>query len=174
MTGNPNKRFYLYKIYSENCLLYIGHTKEPLKERLHEHFFKESGARTICLECVTRIEYACLSTEADLNIMSVYYINMLKPALNQSDKALDRVTFRLQELVFQEYIDPCIDDWREQIRKISMHDKEKCRLRLQLEKEHHEKLCEIFSAPLLTQEDKQKLYEDWLKNVYEPVRNGLL
>lgn len=174
MTDNTQKQFCLYRIYSDHCLLYIGHTTHPLKEALHEHFFKEPGSRGICLECVTRIEYACFATEADLNIMSAYYINQLKPALNQKDKAMDRVTFRLPDAVFQAYTDSCIDDWREQIGKLNVHDEERCKLRLQLEKEHQSKLCEIFSAPLLTREDKERLYEDWLKNVYEPVRNGLL
>ena len=174
MTDNTQTTFCLYKIYSEHCLLYIGHTKEPLKKALHAHFFKEHGSQGICLECVSRIEYACFATEADLNIMSTYYINQLKPALNQKDKAMDRVTFRLTEAIFQVYEDSCIKDWREKISKLNKHDKERCKLHIQLEKEHQQKMCEIFSAPLLTREDKERLYEDWLKNVYEPVRNGLL
>ena len=33
---------------------------------------------------------------------------------------------------------------------------------------------EIFSLSGLSDEDKKKIYDDWIRNFYEPVRNGLL
>lgn len=168
------KQFILYKIYSENCLLYLGRTKQPLNTRLRGHFFKTPMMREINIEAVTKIEYAVFSTEADMNVMEVYFINKLKPVLNRDDKAKDELTIRLEEPVFQEYHCPHMDKWREQIRAADAADEEKRKLKTQLEKEKWDKHKEIFNCSELSLEEKRERWWTWLETVYEPTRNGLL
>lgn len=174
MNGQEKNTFCLYKIYSENCLLYVGSTKQPLHKTLHEHFFKEHKRKPIHVECVTRIEYALLPTEADLLVVEAFYINKLKPALNRTGKAQDTLNITLPEIKFHEYNCDDLARWKEQIRKIQAQDEEKCRMKFQLEKERLDKFQEIFMIPGLSEADKQKVYDEWLRNFYEPVRNGLL
>ena len=164
----------LYKIYSENCLLYVGVTQQTLRETLHQHFFKEHGKRAINLECVTKIEYAFLPTEADLYVAHAICLNKLKPALNHDRKAMDQLTMKTPEVIFQEYEDEELRRWKEQIKDINRRDEEKCCIRFQIEKERQQKMQEIFSLSGLSDEDKKKIYDDWIRNFYEPVRNGLL
>lgn len=164
----------LYKIYSENCLLYVGTTQQPLQDILHEHFFKEHGVKRINAECVTRIEYAFLPTEADLLVAYAFYVNKLKPALNHDGKAQDTLNISIPELKFHEYVSEDLERWKEQIKKKNREDEEKCCIRFQIEKERQQKMQEIFMISSMTDEDKQKIYDDWIRNFYEPVRNGLL
>ena len=168
------KNFILYKIYSENCLLYLGRTKQPLQRRLHAHFFKTPMVRDINIECVTKIEYAVFPTEADMNLMEIYYINKLKPPLNRDDKAKDELTIVLPEIPFQEYVCPLMDKWREQIRIADKENQEKQRLKCQLELEKNKKRKEIFEQAGISLEEKREQWATWLEEVYEPVRNGLL
>ena len=67
--STKKKHFILYKIYSENCLLYLGRTKQPLNRRLHNHFFKAPMVRAINIEAVKKIEFVEFETEADMNVM---------------------------------------------------------------------------------------------------------
>lgn len=168
------KSFILYKVYSENCLLYVGRTKQPLKRRLRAHFFKMPMVREINIECVTRIEYAVLPTEADMNVMEIYYINKLKPVLNRDDKAKDPLTIVLPEISFQEYQCHLMDKWREEIRIADAANKEKQNLKYQLEDEKAAKRKEIFGREDLSLNEKQEQWWTWLEQVYEPARNGLL
>lgn len=171
---DPDKKsFTLYKIYSENCLLYIGRTKQPLKRRLHNHFFKTAMVREINIECVTKIEYAVFQTEADMNVMEVYYINKLKPVLNRDDKAKDELTIHFPEVEFKEYHCPLMEKWRDEIRKIDAADEERRKLKAQLEQEKRDKHKEIFDRDDLHLEVKRELWWAWLEQVYEPMRNGL-
>lgn len=168
------KGFILYKIFSDNCLLYLGRTKQPLKRRLHAHFFKTPMVREINIECVTRIEYAVFPSEADMNVMEIYYINKLKPVLNRDDKAKDDLTIVLPEVSFQEYHCHLMDKWREEIRIANAANEEKQKLKRQLENEKATKRKEIFDREDLTLGEKQEQWWTWLEQVYEPVRNGLL
>lgn len=167
------KGFKLYKIYSENCLLYLGRTKQPLKQRLHGHFFKKPMVREINIEAVTRIEYASFTTEADMYLMEVYYINKLKPVLNRDDKARDALTIELPEASFIEYACPLMDKWRNEIRVADEAIAEKRNQKLKLEQEKHDKRKEIFGDENLSLEEKQELWWAWLEEYYEPVRNSL-
>ena len=173
MSKSKQKIFCLYKIYSDNCLLYVGRTKQPLQQRLHGHFFKKPMLREINIECVTKIEYALLPTEADLNLMEIYYINKLKPPLNRDDKAPDQLTIELPELEFQEYEYKLMDKWRKEIHERDELDAEKRRQKAQLELERQRKRREIFGCEDLTPEEKTEQYTWWLENYYEPIRNGL-
>lgn len=165
--------FTLYKIYSENCLLYLGRTKQSLQTRLHNHFFKKPMVREINIEAVTKIEAASFPTEADMYLYEIYYINKLKPALNRDDKARDELTISLPEVQFQEFHCPLMEVWREKIREADAIHKEKRRLKNEIEIEKNDKHKEIFSREDLSTEEKQALWFDWLENVYEPIRNDL-
>jgi len=115
-SANREMKYILYKIYSDNCLLYIGRTKQPLQTRLHGHFFKAPMHRAINIDCVSKIEYAILPTEADMYVWEVILINQLKPPLNRDDKAHDELTLALPPLPFSEYKCKLMDKWKEQIR----------------------------------------------------------
>lgn len=166
--------YILYKIYSENCLLYLGRTKQPLNRRLHSHFFKKPMVREINIDCVTKIEYAVFPSEADMNVMEVYLINKLKPVLNRDDKARDQLTIRLPEPEFKEHHCHLIDRWREEIHLADAADQEKKQLKHQLEQEKLDKLKEIFDREDISLEEKRERWWSWLEQVYEPMRNGLL
>lgn len=166
-------RYILYKIYSENCLLYIGRTKQPLKRRLHGHFFKAPMHRAIDIACVTKIEYAELPTEADMYVWEVILINQLKPPLNRDDKAHDTLTFTLPPLPFHPFSCDLMDKWKEQIRQRDAADNEKKKRKLQLEEERRKKRTEIFKDTSISPEEKQERWAFWLTEYYEPVRNEL-
>lgn len=172
--STKKKHFILYKIYSENCLLYLGRTKQPLNRRLHNHFFKTPMVRSINIEAVKKIEFAEFETEADMNVMEVYYINKLKPVLNRDDKAKDALTFSIPEPAFQEYHCHLMDKWREEIRIADGANKERKHLKKQLEEERWAKHKEIFDRVDISLEEKRELWWSWLEQVYEPVRNSLL
>lgn len=174
MKSQKEEIYCLYKIYSENCLLYVGSTKASLMSTLHEHFFKENQKKPINLACVTKIEYAFLPSEADLLVAEAYYVNKLKPALNMEAKAQDQLHIEMPALRFQAFQCETLSKWKEDIQNANKQNEEWCRLCFQIEKERQEKLCEIFALSGLTDEDKQKIYEEWLRNFYEPIRNGLL
>ncbi len=168
------KGFILYKIYSENCLLYLGRTKQPLKRRLHGHFFKAKMVREINIECVTKIEYAVFETEADMNVYEIYYINKLKPVLNRDDKAKDTLTVILPEAEFHEYHCHLMDRWREEIQALDAADQERQKIKIQIEAEKWEKHKAIFDRDDISLDEKRERWWRWLEEVYEPLRNGLL
>ena len=172
--STDKKNFILYKIYSEYCLLYIGRTKQPLKRRLHNHFFKAPMVRAINIECVTKIEYALFPSEADMNVMEVYYINKLKPVLNRDDKAKDGLTIHLPEVPFQEYHCDLMSKWREEIRQADAADEVKRKRKVQLEEERWAKHKEIFDRVDISLDEKREQWWKWIEEVYEPVRNSLL
>lgn len=163
------KEYILYKIYAEDCLLYLGRTSQPLQARLHGHFFKKPMLREINIEIVTRIEYAVFPTQADMFLMEIYYINKLKPPLNKDDKARDELTITLPEVQFQEYICPLMDKWREEIRVMDEDNEKNRKLKLQLELEKEAKHHEIFSRDIPL-EEKLELWSEWKNIYYEPVR----
>ena len=166
--------FILYKIYSENCLLYIGTTMQPLQTRLHGHFFKEPMHRGIYIDCVTRIEYAELSSEADAKVYEIYFINKLKPVLNRDNKVQDKLTISLPALPFREYNFELLKAWKDEIHLLDMHDSQKKKRKQQLLIEHYRKEKEIYSDPYLTNIEKQELFQEWVNNYYEPARNALI
>lgn len=105
----------LYKIYYGDTLVYLGRTKQPLRSRLHGHFFQKPMHRIIDINQVTKIEYAEFKTVADMYLYEIYFINRLKPCLNVDDLAKDEITVTLPEVDFTEYICPLMDTWKEKI-----------------------------------------------------------
>ena len=125
----------LYRIYYRNkvenvdVLIYVGRTKQPLKNRLRGHFFQKPMHRTICIEQVSKIEYAEFKTEADMNLYEIYYILMLKPPLNVDDKTRDYPTVTLPEVEWHEWHDDIFDKWLKEItEKSSQYEKDLRRL----------------------------------------------
>lgn len=95
--------FIVYRIYYEDGLVYVGRTKQPLQNRIRGHLFGKPMHRTIGIELVTKIEYAELQTEADMNLYEIYYILKLHPPLNVDDKTPDFPTVTLPELEWKEF-----------------------------------------------------------------------
>ena len=79
--------FLIYRIWYGDCLVYVGRTKQPLQSRIRGHLFNKPMHRTVNIEQVTKIEYAELGSEADMNLYEIYYILRLHPPLNVDDKA---------------------------------------------------------------------------------------
>lgn len=115
--------FLLYRIFyrdaeGRDVIAYIGRTKQPLQTRIRGHLFAKPMHRTISIEQVTRIEYARLQTEADMNLYEIYYILKEKPPLNVDDKTRDELTVSLPELEWAEFRTPLWEKWMRELRKI--------------------------------------------------------
>ena len=95
--------FLIYRIWYGNCLVYVGRTKQPLQSRIRGHLFSKPMHRTVNIEQVTKIEYAELGSEADMNLYEIYYILRLHPPLNVDDKARDDLSVTLPELEWKEF-----------------------------------------------------------------------
>lgn len=104
--------FLLYKIYYGDTLVYLGRTRQPLKDRLRGHFFKSPLMRAIDVTQVSKIEYAEFPTEADMFLYEIYFINLFKPALNVDDKAKDALTVTLPDVSFSVFEDKIIYKWK--------------------------------------------------------------
>lgn len=109
------KGFILYRIWYGNTLAYLGRTKQPLQARMHGHMFAKPMHRAINIHNVTKIEYTELTTEADMNLYEIYFINLWKPPLNVDDKARDELTMILPELEWKEFIPTKWDEWKKQL-----------------------------------------------------------
>jgi hypothetical protein len=95
--------------------VYLGRTKQPIADRIRGHFFSKPMHRKIDINVVSKIEIAKCKSEADMYLYEIYYINLLKPALNRDDKAHDEMSVHLPELEFLEYKPKLMDKWKEQI-----------------------------------------------------------
>lgn len=168
------RNYTLYKIYSEYGIVFIGHAKENLMLSLRDHFFNAPFTRKINIDYVTKIECVNFSSEADLLIYETYYINKLKPALNWEQKAADEVHINLPELDFKEYTCPLMDSWKNEIYKERAVDKDYQKRKEEVEKEYLSKTLEIFGREDILDVEKASLFEDWIINYYEPIRNELL
>lgn len=109
--------FILYRIYYGDVLVYLGRTKQPLQSRIHGHLFKKPMHREICIDQVTKIEYATFKTEADMYLYEIYFINLWHPPLNKDDKAHDDLTVQLPEVEWKLFKTPLWDKW-----KIKIHE----------------------------------------------------
>lgn len=107
--------FILYKIYYGDTLAYLGRTRQPLKRRLHGHFFKKKLHKAIDIFAVTRIEYAEFATCADMYLYEIYYINILHPLLNRDDAAPDELTVALPEVAFTEFECNLMEKWKAEV-----------------------------------------------------------
>ena len=110
------KGFIIYRIWYGKCLAYVGRTKQPLQARIHGHMFCKPMHKIIDIHNVTKIEYTMLSTESDMNLYEIYYINLWKPPLNVDDKAKDKLTITLPDLEWKEFIPSNWDKWKEQLK----------------------------------------------------------
>ncbi|HWR18040.1 MAG TPA: hypothetical protein VN608_00320, partial [Clostridia bacterium] len=104
-----------YKIYYGDTLAYLGRTRQPLKRRLHGHFFKKKLHKAIDIFAVTRIEYAEFATCADMYLYEIYYINILHPILNRDDAAPDELTVVLPEVAFTEFECNLMEKWKAEV-----------------------------------------------------------
>lgn len=110
-----NNRFIIYRIFYGDTLVYIGRTKQPLQSRIHGHLFKNPMQRSLFIDQISRIEYAVLPSEADMNLYELYYINLWKPPLNVDDKSKDALTVRLPELQWDNFTTPLWTKWQKEI-----------------------------------------------------------
>lgn len=111
-------RFFYRDARGHDSIVYIGRTKQPLQTRIRGHLFAKPMHRTISIEQVTKIEYAQLQTEADMNLYEIYYILKEKPLLNVDDKTRDGLTVSLPELKWTEFWPPLWEKWRNELRQI--------------------------------------------------------
>lgn len=111
------QKYIVYRIYYGDCLVYVGRTKQPLQNRIRGHLFNKPMHRTISIEQVTKIEYAELNSEADMNLYEIYYILKLHPPLNVDDKAKDDLSITLPDLEWREFSTHLWDGWRREIAK---------------------------------------------------------
>lgn len=81
------------------------------------HLFSKPMHRTVNIEQVTKIEYAELGSEADMNLYEIYYILRLHLPLNVDDKARDDLSVTLPELEWKEFTTPLWEGWRQEIAK---------------------------------------------------------
>ncbi len=166
------KQFILYKIYYEqngsDNLVYLGRTRQPLKQRLYGHFFKPQMMRTLSLNITSKVEYALCKTEADMNLYEIYYINLYKPVLNIDDKCGDEMTVTLPDLKWIEWDDDILDKWKERYIKERDFDDEKRRV--------WNISCEIGRRAVRILRNSGKIsddeYDQYLKNT-EKIYNSL-
>ena len=121
------KGFILYKIWYGDCLAYLGRTKQPLQARMRGHMFAKPMHRAIDIHNVTKIEYTMLSTEADMNLYEIYFINLYKPPLNVDDKAKDNLTIVLPDLEWTEFVPSKWEEWKSQLKSEDMYGWHKLR-----------------------------------------------
>ena len=107
--------FILYRIWYGETLVYLGRTKQPLQSRIHGHLFKKTMHRSISINLVTKIEYAEFSTEADMNLYEIYFINLWKPPLNINDKCKDNLTVSLPDVEWKTFTTHLWDKWKNEI-----------------------------------------------------------
>ena len=107
--------FTLYKIYYDDCLVYLGRTMQPLQNRIRGHLFKKPMHREIDINQVTKIEYATFQSQADMNVYEVYLINLWKPPLNKDDKAHDNLTVTLPEVEWKLFTTHLWEKWKAEI-----------------------------------------------------------
>ena len=144
----------LYKIYYGETCVYLGRTNQPIATRLRGHFFAKPMHKMIEITIVTKIEICTLKTEADMYLYEIYYINLLKPALNRDDKAFDELSVILPELDWKEYKPPRMDVWL----KIMVEQEEADKLQKENERERFQRKMEARKTL------KEDAYLEWLED----------
>lgn len=117
--------FILYRIYYGEHIVYLGRTMQPLQNRIRGHLFKKPMHREICIEQVSKIEYATFQSQADMYLYEIYFINLWKPRLNKDDKASDELTITLPEVDWKVFTTPLWDKWKKEIEEIDISYQEK-------------------------------------------------
>lgn len=107
----------LYRIYYGDIIVYVGRTNQPLSTRIRGHLFKRPMYRTLNINQISKIEYVEFKSEADMNLYEIYYINLLKPALNCDDKVKDELTVKLPEVEWSEAHFKLWDKWKQEIKQ---------------------------------------------------------
>ena len=116
--------FCIYRVYYDDTVVYVGRTKQKLVDRIRGHLFAKPMHRVLNIEQISRIEYAELPTEADMNLYEIYYILLLHPMLNVDDKARDYPTVKLPELKWEVFTTNLWKKWECAISSMnSEHDK---------------------------------------------------
>lgn len=111
------KKFIVYRIWYGQNIVYVGRTKQPLQSRIRGHLFSKPMHRTICMEQVTKIDFAELKSEADMNLYEIYYILKYKPTLNVDDKTPDQLSVFLPELDWTVFSTPLWDKWKAELQQ---------------------------------------------------------
>ncbi len=94
------EKFYIYRYFNhKNQVIYVGLTARPLKQRVKEHSAEQLQADT------HHIDFATVSSEADMRMYELYYINKYRPKYNKRDLYFDGHSVKLPELIFQPYLD---------------------------------------------------------------------
>lgn len=117
--------FTLYRIYHGDDLVYLGRTKQPLKDRIRGHLFKKPMHRVIHIEQVSKIEYATFESEADMYLYEIYFINLWRPALNRDDKAADAMTITLPDVEWKLFVTNLWEKWRNEIAAADAAEKDR-------------------------------------------------
>lgn len=112
---NKEKTYKVYKIYYDDELVYIGRTKQPLQDRMRNHFFKKPMIRELNINKVSKIEYAEVVSEADMFVYELYYICLFKPPINKGEKPCDNLSLILPPLTFHSWTTPLWDKWKKEI-----------------------------------------------------------
>lgn len=107
--------FLVYRIWYGDDLVYIGRTKQPLQNRIRGHLFQKPMHRTLSIDLVTKIEYAELQTEADMNLYEIYFILREHPPLNVDDKTRDYPTVELPPVAWSEFTTPLWEKWKNEL-----------------------------------------------------------
>lgn len=89
------KEFILYRIWYGNLIAYVGQTIQTLEKRTRQHFLYDND---LDLQAVTKIEYAILKSQADLNVYEIYFMNKYKSFENRNGYANDKLSINLPEL----------------------------------------------------------------------------
>jgi len=71
--------------------------------------------RKIDIDRVSKIEYAEFSTEADMNLYEVYFINTVKPPLNIDDKCRDNLTVTLPDVEWKTFKTDLWEKWKNEL-----------------------------------------------------------
>ena len=86
-----NSKYYVYKYYSDEHLLYVGRTNDFI-ERFRQHLRENPY-----FDNVTRIDIATFESDGDMMIYEKYYITKHHPPLNKVDMKFSSPSFELPE-----------------------------------------------------------------------------
>ena len=89
--------YYIYLYYCDNDLLYVGKTINSGQR------FKSHKSSSFWFKKATHIHIGKCSTESDMNIYELYYINKLTPKFNIASVTNSKPSFILPELDFKIY-----------------------------------------------------------------------
>lgn len=92
------KTFILYRIWYGNLISYVGQTIQTLEQRTRQHFLYDCD---LDLKATTKIEYAILNSQADLNVYEIYYMNKYKSFENRNGYAEDKLSIELPDLKWE-------------------------------------------------------------------------